>query len=411
MKHIPVFLFCFLFLHCLLFSQHITTWNTSNSGIPDNTVRAILKAADGSLWIGTDYGLAHFKDSVWTTYQTSNSALPDDYVRSIAQDDAGNIWAGTFAGGVAVFSDTGVAVFNTTNSQLPDNHVRAIAFDSAGVWLGTTGGLAYLKDTAWQVFNTTNSPLLSNNIASLHHDAQKKLWAGTINGGLVRIEEKGWIVYRNNNSGIPDNSVLDITHDADNMLWMATPSGGIAAFNGNSWLALNIPNSNSPTNSYNGISLAPDGAKHLSTIANGFIIYNGNNDWENYTASNSSLPQDELLCVIVYDSACTWMGTQNSGLVRYCKIEASVNIPENPDIPFRLSLSGTNELQIFFPALPSEAAELRIFATNGTHLFSTKTTGQNVSLPLTGLLSGIYFLEIKTPRARSVARFSIVHPR
>ncbi len=96
-----------LSLHGSLFAQEIVSWNTSNSGIPDNTVRVLTQAADGSLWIGTDFGLAHFKDSLWTVYQTANSQLPDDYIRSIAEDDAGNIWVGTFVGGLAVMTDAG----------------------------------------------------------------------------------------------------------------------------------------------------------------------------------------------------------------------------------------------------------------------------------------------------------------
>ncbi|MBU0488508.1 MAG: hypothetical protein KKD31_11230, partial [Bacteroidetes bacterium] len=80
-----------------------TTYNTSNSGLPQNWVSSITIDAQGNMWIGTSGGLAKFDGSIWTTYNTSNSGLPDDYVMSIAIDAQGNIWIGTLFGGLAKF--------------------------------------------------------------------------------------------------------------------------------------------------------------------------------------------------------------------------------------------------------------------------------------------------------------------
>jgi len=401
----------FLSFHSFLFAQQIISYDTTNSGIPDNTVRALTKAADGSLWVGTDFGLAHLKNSLWTVYQTTNSQLPDDCIRSIAEDNEGNIWIGTFVGGLAVLRDTGIHVFNTSNSPLPSNHVRAIAFDSAGAWIGTTFGLAYLKDTTWEVFNTTNSPLLSNNITSIHLDTMNRVWAGTINGGLARVEEKGWIIYRNSNSGIPDNSVLDLAHDADNNLWMVTPTGGVAAYNGNTWLTFNIANSNSPTNSYNGIALAPDDRKYFSTIANGLVIYNGNNNWENYTVANSTLPQDELLCIEMGDSTCVWMGTQNSGLVRFCETDTSVNIAERKDWSYFISNPVSSTLNINFLSLSISRIELNLYDLSGRNRITFHSTGNAIAIPLSGIEQGIYLLEIKVEGKREIVKVLVVNSK
>jgi ligand-binding sensor domain-containing protein len=40
-------------------------------------------------------GLAKFDGVNWTVYNTSNSRLPDNYVRAIAIDGQGNKWIGT----------------------------------------------------------------------------------------------------------------------------------------------------------------------------------------------------------------------------------------------------------------------------------------------------------------------------
>jgi ligand-binding sensor domain-containing protein len=45
-------------------------YNTSNSGLPDNSVSAIAIDAQGNKWIGTLGGLAKFDGSSWTVYNT-----------------------------------------------------------------------------------------------------------------------------------------------------------------------------------------------------------------------------------------------------------------------------------------------------------------------------------------------------
>ncbi len=40
-------------------------------------------------------GLAKFDGVNWTVYNTSNSGLPSNYVRAIAIDGQGNKWIGT----------------------------------------------------------------------------------------------------------------------------------------------------------------------------------------------------------------------------------------------------------------------------------------------------------------------------
>jgi len=121
-----------------------TVYNTTNSGLPDNTVREIAIDASGNKWIGTNDGLAEFDGTNWTVYDTTNSGLPDNYVEAIAIDASGNKWIGTYDGGLAEFDGTNWTVYDTTNSGLPDNYVRAIAIDDLGnKWIGIDyGGLA-----------------------------------------------------------------------------------------------------------------------------------------------------------------------------------------------------------------------------------------------------------------------------
>ena len=56
-------------------------------------------------WMGTGAGLLMYKETPCRSYNTRNSGLPDDFVSSIAIDEKGNKWIGTISGGLAVYKD------------------------------------------------------------------------------------------------------------------------------------------------------------------------------------------------------------------------------------------------------------------------------------------------------------------
>ena len=56
-------------------------------------------------WMGTGTGLVVYKDTGCRSYNTRNSGLPDDFVSCIANDEKGNKWVGTVYGGLAVYND------------------------------------------------------------------------------------------------------------------------------------------------------------------------------------------------------------------------------------------------------------------------------------------------------------------
>ena len=114
-----------------------TVYNTSNSGMPSNEINCISIDANGDKWIGTASfwndstqtemggGMAQFDGSNWKVYDTSNSGLPSDDVLSIAIDASGNKWIGTDAG-LAVFKEGGVVgievpvgINSNPKSQIP----------------------------------------------------------------------------------------------------------------------------------------------------------------------------------------------------------------------------------------------------------------------------------------------------
>ncbi len=127
-----------------------TTFDTTNSGLPSNAVSAIAFDSTGSVWIGTERGLARLKRNGpegerWKTFDKSSGALPSDVVKAIAVDQSGNVWVASAdmgvaeafkIGGVSKFDGTTWKTFTVADSRLQDNRALDLAVDRHGnVWI------------------------------------------------------------------------------------------------------------------------------------------------------------------------------------------------------------------------------------------------------------------------------------
>jgi len=122
-------------------------------------------------------------DDQWKKYTTGSNQgnLPSNNVLSIVKDRTGSIWVGTDKGIAIircpseVFSTSGCAAYLPVVKQgnffgflFKDEYVQCMAVDGANrKWVGTQNGLWLLSETGEQVlqqFTASNSPLLSNNV-------------------------------------------------------------------------------------------------------------------------------------------------------------------------------------------------------------------------------------------------------
>ena len=166
----------------------------TQGGLPGDSVHALAPSGDGSLWVGTDGGLARLdKDGRWQTYSEASTqgGLPDDSVVALALGVDGSVWAGTWSGGLARLDKDGYwQTYSRASTQggLPDDRVHALALGADGsVWAGTEVGLARLdKDGYWQTYSkaSTQGGLPRDIVLALALGTDGSLWAGTNGGGL-----------------------------------------------------------------------------------------------------------------------------------------------------------------------------------------------------------------------------------
>jgi ligand-binding sensor domain-containing protein len=71
----------------------------SDSGLPQNSVDAILQTRDGYLWLGTQEGLIRFDGVRFRIFDSRNTpAMRDDWVLSFCETRDGTLWVGTAEG-------------------------------------------------------------------------------------------------------------------------------------------------------------------------------------------------------------------------------------------------------------------------------------------------------------------------
>jgi PAS domain S-box-containing protein len=188
-----------------------------------NIVRGLRVALDGSLWITTSGGgVARLDHGVLQRYTVADG-LPSDFAWPILEDHLGRIWVGT---------DQGLAQFrNGRFSEVPGPpslhvFVRSIYEDHDGtLWVGTSSGLHRFTENGIEVY-TPSDGLSDGEVLSLLEDREGSLWVGTLGGGLNRFKD-GKFTTLSRQEGLAHDFVRSIYQDPHGSIWISTWGGGL----------------------------------------------------------------------------------------------------------------------------------------------------------------------------------------
>lgn len=271
---------------CIWNGSHWTTYNETNSGLPDNVVWDIAFDAAGNAWLATDAGLARFTGSSWIVFDSSNSDLNTGWpVSTVAIDSNQHLWANIAAfynfvtqqwtfGGVVRYDGLTWTKFTPDNSGIPARPILTIEPDPAGVWVGTSiGGVGYYDGLIWTVYDTLNSPLPGNSVAEIDIDGTNVVWFGTESGasgdGLAFFDGSIWGIFNTGNSPLTSNRIMGLAVDAQNDVWVGT-LGAINKWDGLNWTPVDTSGGLSFTYP-NKMTFAPDGDLWVATTYAGLF--------------------------------------------------------------------------------------------------------------------------------------------
>lgn len=218
--------------------EHLST----NDGLSQSSVRAILQDQTGFLWLGTGDGLNRYDGYNYLIYkkipQNSNS-LSHNMIWSLWEDRAGIIWIGTDMGLNRL--DPRVEQFTRylknpyRSNSLSENSVRAVLEDSHDeLWVGTNRGLNRLNRQTGEFehfyfIEGDNNSLSDSRIRFLFESSGGTLWIGTYHGlnRYDRITNSFTRYFPNpgDSTAYSQNRIRCMVQDKNGLLWIGTNAG------------------------------------------------------------------------------------------------------------------------------------------------------------------------------------------
>jgi signal transduction histidine kinase/ligand-binding sensor domain-containing protein len=171
-----------------------TVWTTED-GLPQNSVTAIVQSRDGYLWLSTFGGLARFDGVRFTIFNSANTpGLKSNRITALFEDRRGILWLGTETGELMSLQD-GVGTTYPLSGALEGAIVFSLTADGAGgLWAGTSKGLARFQDGKVTAYTTADG-LPNNLIYAGEQDQAGRLWM-MANRVLVQFDGRQFVTYQ-----------------------------------------------------------------------------------------------------------------------------------------------------------------------------------------------------------------------
>lgn len=206
-------------------SESLHQWGavTLFHGLPSDRVRAIAQDNEGTIWFGTDAGLARYDGR--GTQTMTDPALPAGRVQALVVDQAGALWIGTEGGAVRMLAGQILPVRETDGKS-----INAILAPEPGrIVLAATEGVIFdlrVIGNDWTVRPIPGQPMLNTGsdkqepvaFSSLAVDGAG-LVAGSRGRGLVRFSESEAKEVAEHPR---ESSVEALERDPSGRLWVGT---------------------------------------------------------------------------------------------------------------------------------------------------------------------------------------------
>ena len=189
------------------------------------TINAISSDQSDRVWVSTrDYGAFQFdQNSRLNRHLHMGNGLPDNSINTVFQDTEKNLWLGTYGGGLARLSTTEVLNWKA-QGNMPNPNVYSINNDGKGcIWVGTNGDgvSSFCGDEVTHI--TTADGLSHNKVLSGLIDQQGNPWFGTLQG--VSYWQDGVIMHLDTSDGLSGSVVYHMALDQSGGIWLGTNNG------------------------------------------------------------------------------------------------------------------------------------------------------------------------------------------
>ena len=319
------------------------------------SVNFVKHTGDGVLYIGTTEGLYVMRDGIVTLVDF----LEKIQVNNIIMDGYGSVWIGTERGLARINEKYGVKEFLKAGKNFKGAHITGLCMDREGsLWMSTgKSGLLRLKESLIRNYSEING--LSVDRVNVITEAPDGKFYVCLDDGFVNVIEDGKISELQIDNDSWNESVRDILVEDNGTIWMASYKG-LLKKQGSREKLFTTDNGLS-SNSVRRIFKDRDGVLWLATRTGGVMRMTGDKVQKVFGRGNG-LTSDYILAIEQDQAGRIIIGTHSGGL----------NVI-NPDGTLEnFHINGDDDGVLIFNVHVDEQGELWLATTIGLYHFSFK---------------------------------------
>jgi ligand-binding sensor domain-containing protein/signal transduction histidine kinase/CheY-like chemotaxis protein len=270
-------------------------------------VESLLKARDGTLWIGTSGGLLSLSQGQLSLYGPAEG-VPRQPIAALLEDRDGNLWVGTEQG-IVRRTQAGFARV-TSPQELVEARVESLLEDRSGhLWIGTANdGVHRLSNGPFVPFGEPEGFTVGSMYVVLE-TRDGALWVGTQRGGLERWKD-GAVTRLGTEQGLTDPLPRTLAEGPDGSLWVGTNAGAFR-YDGKRFVRLG-PEQGMPPGAVTAMAADSSGGMWFATLQ--ALAYLRDGQMTRYGQEQGFVPE-VVMTMATEPSGALWYGTTN-GLVR-----------------------------------------------------------------------------------------------
>lgn len=299
-------------------------YNTANSNLPWNMSRAVAIDPNGTVWMGTDQGLACLKGDEMYVFNQENSPLRTypknrkDMLAIMAMecDNEGRIW---ISQGYEHFivANGEWSHFNDKNSPVGWG-IRFSKDKCGNLWLPTSNGTYRQENGRWITVDSTTYPLPSNNIMTIYTDSRHRTWIGSRKGSIM-VDGDSIETFENTPFSIKDKDISRVLEDKAGNIWIT-----IFGSDKEATTALRLYDKDGKWHEYSCPLIKNWKNETISDIALNeetnelwisiyhiglALLHTDTGKWELYTPDNSNLPDSYIEDIELDKNGKLWVAT------------------------------------------------------------------------------------------------------
>lgn len=245
-----------------------------------------------SLW---SYSLG---DGQWHQPDFMHQVGGDATLNAMAEDRDGHLWVGTGNQGIYRMTGNGpeisVQAFHPTNS-----HITCLFVDRNNtIWVGSAKlGVAYADLNSPEFTHVTTNQF--EDVSALMEDSLGNLWIGFDGEGLMMKGKNGITSYSIQRGQLPSDNITALATDHKGHMLVGTYGGGISRREGSRFVTL-YPDVDR-LRYVKALVSDRHGSLWVGTVDKGVVRITEEKTFSSYTASNSPLRSDGIMC-FAYDA-------------------------------------------------------------------------------------------------------------